>query len=82
MLLRVKLFGPLSRAAGGPEVTVRLDDPAPTCAALRARLAECEPRLAPWLPGCRFALNEEFAGEDQPISADDEIALIGFVAGG
>ncbi len=82
MLVRVKLFGPPGRAVGAPQLTVRLDDPAATCAALRVRLMQCEPRLAPWLSGCRFAVNQEFAGEDQPIGAEDEIALIGFVSGG
>jgi molybdopterin converting factor small subunit len=82
MLVHVKLFGPLSRAVGQPEVTVTLDRAAPTCAMLRAALAEREPRLAHWLSGCRFAVNREFAAEERPIAAGDEIALIGFVSGG
>ena len=82
MMVRVKLFGPLSRAVGQPQVTVPLNDPAATCAVLRTRLLQYEPRLADWLSGCRFAVNQEFAGEDQPIGAEDEIALIGFVSGG
>jgi molybdopterin converting factor small subunit len=82
MLVRVRLFGPLSRAVGQPEVTVPLDREAPTCAMLRAQLATREPRLAPLLSGCRFAPNQKFAAEERPIAADDEIALIGFVSGG
>ena len=49
---------------------------------LRARLGECEPRLASLLPACRLAVNCQFAADDQPITQDDEIALIGFVSGG
>jgi molybdopterin converting factor small subunit len=82
MLVRVKLFGPMSRALGQPEVTVPLSYGAPTCATLRAELAEREPRLAHLLSGCRFAVNREFAAEERPIAAGDEIALIGFVSGG
>jgi len=82
MLVRVRLFGPLGRAVGQPEVTVALDRESPTCAMLRAQLAQCEPRLAQLLSGCRFAVNREFAAEERPIAADDEIALIGFVSGG
>lgn len=82
MLVSVKLFGPLNRAAGRPEVTVPLDRPAPTCAMLRAELARQEPCLAPLLAGCRFAVNHEFAVEERPLAAGDEIALIGFVSGG
>jgi len=82
MRLTVRLFGPLSRAAGRAEVCLPLDDAPATCAALRRRLSECEPRLAPWLAGCRFAVNCQFAAEDQPLRADDEIALVGFVSGG
>ncbi len=82
MLVHIKLFGPLSRAVGQPEVTVPLRRAAPTCAMLRAELAEREPRLAQLLSGCRFAVNREFAAEERPIAAGDEIALIGFVSGG
>ena len=82
LLVRVMLFGPLSRAVGRPEVAVPLRCETPTCAMLRAALAEREPRLASWLSGCRFAVNREFAAEDRPIAESDEIALIGFVSGG
>ena len=82
MLLRVKLFGPMKGAVGQPEVAVTVDDQLPTCAALRGRLSACQPLLAPWLPGCRFAVNRQFAQEEQPLGDQDEIALIGFVSGG
>ncbi len=82
MLARVKLFGPLSRAAGQVELAVALHDGPPTCAALRACILACEPRLASLLDGCRFAVNGRFAAEGQLLAEVDEIALIGFVSGG
>ena len=82
MLLRVKLFGPMSQAVGQPELSVAMHDQPPTCAALRAGIFACEPRLARLLDGCRFAVNGRFACEEQSLSAGDEIALIGFVSGG
>ena len=77
----VKLFGQEARAVGRDEVSIQIDGE-PTCAALRQKLSEAEPQLAPMLPAARFALNHEFAQEDTVVQADDEIALIGMVSGG
>jgi molybdopterin converting factor small subunit len=82
MLLRVKLFGPLKCAVGQAEIAVEIDDSCATCVELRRCLSTCQPRLGPWLPGCRFAVNRQFAQEEQPLSDRDEIALVGFVSGG
>ena len=82
MLLRVKLFGPMSQAVGQPELSVPVEGALPTCATLRACMFAREPRLAGFLDGCRFAVNGRFASEEQSLSAGDEIALIGFVSGG
>ena len=82
MLARVKLFGPMSQAAEQAELPVLLEGESPTCAALRARIGACEPRLAGLLDGCRFAVNGRFAAEEQSLADGDEIALIGFVSGG
>ena len=79
---RIKLFGPMSRAAGQAELNVTLQGDAPTCAALRAYLVAYQPRLAGLLDGCRFAVNGRFAAEGQLLAEGDEIALIGFVSGG
>jgi molybdopterin converting factor small subunit len=82
MLARVKLFGPMGQAAGQAELSVSVEGQAPTCAALRARIGACEPRLAGLLDGCRFAVNGQFAAEEESLAEGDEIALIGFVSGG
>jgi molybdopterin converting factor small subunit len=82
MVIKVKLFGPMGRAAGRSEVEVPLDVQAVTCGQLRARLSEQEPALAPLLPACRFAVNWQFAAEDCAIGATDEVALVGLTSGG
>ena len=82
MLARVKLFGPMSQAVRQAELTVSVEGGSPACAALRASIFACEPRLAGLLDGCRFAVNGQIAPEAQPLADGDEIALIGFVSGG
>jgi molybdopterin synthase catalytic subunit len=76
----VKLFGAEARAAGAREIKVTMD--AKTCGALRAVLEQSAPALRPFLSKCRFAVNHEFASDDQTVSEGDEIALIGMVSGG
>ena len=82
MLVRVKLFGPMSQAAGQAELPVPMHEGPPTCAILRACIPACEPRLAGLLDGYCFAVNGRFAAEGQLLAEGDEIALIGFVSGG
>ncbi len=81
-LITVKVFGPEATAAGRREVTVAVEAERPNCAELRRALAEAEPALAPRLDHCRFAVNNDYAAEDQRIGPDDEVALIGPVSGG
>lgn len=81
MRVRVLLFGPQADAAGRRAVEIDLPEPA-DCRALRERLAQVCPALAPTLPASRFAVNHEFAAPDHPIRAGDELALIGLVSGG
>ena len=83
MEVRVLLFGPQAQLAGRREVAVELggDGPA-TCGELRAALARVEPKLAAGLPASRFAVNREYAREDQAVEPGDEVALIGMIAGG
>jgi molybdopterin converting factor small subunit len=82
MLARVKLFGPMRLAVGDGELSFTLQGGAPSCAALRAEIRANEPRLAGLIEGCRFAVNGQFADEEQLLADGDEIALIGFVSGG
>lgn len=82
MEVTVRLFGQEASAVGRAAMTVRLDGDRCTPAALRAALLAAEPRLAATLPHCRLAVNHAFASEMQPITATDEVALIGLVSGG
>ena len=82
MVIAVKLFGPAAQRVGAREVHVALDQDHATCRAIRAALAESAPAMGELLPASRFAVNHEFAGEDDPVRAGDEVALIGMVSGG
>jgi molybdopterin converting factor small subunit len=82
MQVAVKLFGPAAQRAGSREVRVMLEGDRATCAALRAALAAAAPALADLLAASRFAVNHEFAGDDDPVGAADEVALIAMVSGG
>ena len=82
MDVTVHLFGPLSRMAGGSEVTVHVDGSACRSAEILTGLATAVPAIAPALAHCRLAVNHSFATEQQPIAATDEVALIGLVSGG
>ena len=67
---------------GSREVRVILDGESATCAALRAALARAAPALGDMLPVSRFAVNQEFAGDDDPVGVGGEVALIAMVSGG
>ncbi len=44
--------------------------------------AEQFPKVAPWLPHLRVAVNQEYATPQTPVKNSDEIALIPPIAGG
>ena len=81
MMIRVLLFGPEAAAAGASSLSIDAGD-RPTCASLADKLRAVHPALAPHLTSARFAINHEFAPPDRPVSASDEVALIGLVSGG
>jgi molybdopterin converting factor subunit 1 len=74
--VKVRLFAMLRERAGAPEVLLDL----PEGARVRDALAELS-GLAEGLP-LVMAVNREYAGEDEPLSAGDELALIPPVSGG
>lgn len=82
MHVTVKLFGPQARMAGKREAHIALPDEPTTIAQVRGALCAAEPCLADGLDESRFAVNHEFADEQQPVRAGDEVALIGMVSGG
>lgn len=65
----------------GPAVELEVPDGG-TVAHLRAALAAHCPELGPLLPACRFAVNQKYAAEADPIAAGDEVALVAPVSGG
>lgn len=79
---RVLLFGPERLACGKNETTVVGGAGKLTVAELRTLLLGHEPRLAAALQTARFAINHEFASDNDTVRPDDEIALIGAVSGG
>lgn len=54
----------------------------PDVAALWRWLEQRHPQLSSWRSHLRLAVNQDFADDDHPIKADDEIALIPPVSGG
>ena len=82
MRVTVKLFGPAAQRAGAREVTVATGEGPATCAQLKAALARATPQIADLLPASRLAVNQEFAADEDVVSAGDEIALIAMVSGG
>ncbi len=81
MNLQVKLFATLKDRAGSSRVDVQLPDDA-TVAVLLDRLAAAQPKLAPSIPTCIVAINQEFAFGSTPIRSGDEVALFPPVSGG
>lgn len=78
MLVRIRLFAQLRERAGSGELSVELPEGALVRDALAA---DAVASLAAGLP-LVMAVNREYAGEDAPLSAGDELALIPPVSGG
>ena len=76
MFVRIRLFAMLRERAGASELQLELPDGA----RVRDALAAVE-ELAGGLP-LVMAVNREYADEDAPLSAGDELALIPPVSGG
>jgi len=80
--INVLVFGPLAQRAGCRMIMLDLPDGCVTCRQVRAALVQTVPRLAEVLPGCRLAVNHEYADDDRVVTGQDEVALIGMVSGG
>lgn len=81
MKLTLLLFASLKDAAGTPQVEIQLPEKS-TVSDLQTFLAETYPKLAPWLPHTRVAVNQEYISTDTGLKDGDEIALIPPVSGG
>ncbi len=76
MQVTVKLFAGLREVVGGDIVESFEADSVPV-AALRERLSEAHPKLAPYLAGVAIAVNEEYILQDgEELKDGDEVALI------
>jgi molybdopterin converting factor subunit 1 len=81
MIVHVRLFARARDLAGADSVSVELPDGA-TVADLRRRLAADRPALAGLLERSALAVENEFADDSLPLSANAEIALLPPVSGG
>jgi molybdopterin converting factor subunit 1 len=82
MQLTVLYFAAVRDLVGKAEENVVLPADVTTIAALGRFLEKHHPSLAGRLGAVRFARNETFATNDEPIAEGDVIALIPPVAGG
>lgn len=81
MQVTVQLFAMARQRAGAPRIVVDVPEPA-TVRALRTALARAAPDLAQLMPSIRFAVNAEYADDDQAIPPGAEVAAIPPVSGG
>src|ERR1700722_339437 len=81
MRVRVLFFGMLKEMMAKPADVIEL----PEGASVRAVLAHYEaqmPRLRESLPSLAVAVNQQYAGPDTKLHADDEVALLPRGSGG
>ncbi|HSY93448.1 MAG TPA: MoaD/ThiS family protein, partial [Candidatus Binatus sp.] len=81
MRVRVLFFGMLKDMVGKPVDAIDL----PNGSSVREVLSYYEeriPRLKDSLPSLALAVNQQYAGPDTKLNADDEVALLPPVSGG
>lgn len=81
MDLTFLLFAVARERAGVEKVRMSLEAGARVGDAVR-ELTRLHPVLDDMVAGCRVARNGEFTNRDQPLAAEDELALIPPVSGG
>src|ERR1700687_5477993 len=81
MQVRVLFFGMLKEMVGKSADLIDLPDGA-SVRDLLARYEVQNPRLKESLPALALAVNQQYAGPDTKLSADDEVALLPPVSGG
>jgi molybdopterin converting factor subunit 1 len=82
MQIRLLYFASVRDLVGKPEEQLDLPDAVRSVSELLKHLQAIHPTLQGRLASVRVALNEEFAGPQQMLSARDVVALIPPVAGG
>ena len=81
MFIEVQLFAGARHHAGRDRVTLDVAEPA-TIAGIKRALAIAIPAIAPLLPSTRFAINREYAQDDDGVPSGAEVAAIPPVSGG
>jgi molybdopterin converting factor small subunit len=79
--VRVRLGAGLARLSAAPLLTVEVAEGA-TVGDLFARLADCQPELAPALRSVLPVVKGEHVTRDQPLADRQEVALLLPVSGG
>lgn len=79
--VRVLLFATLRDRAGAKELTLQLAEGA-TVRSLKDVLQSSYPSLRPALGSVLVSINREYAGDEDPIPLDSEVALFPPVSGG
>ena len=78
MSVSVRLYAGVRESAGTAELSVEGGD----IAAVRAALAVACPGIADQLPFCRFAVADEFVGDEAVVSDGATVDVIPPVSGG
>jgi sulfur-carrier protein len=80
-MLKVRLFAKARDLAGAPIVELPWSDGG-SVAQLKQTLSELHPALQPLVPRLLVAVNNEYARDDTPLRASDEVACFPPVSGG
>ena len=81
MKLAVKLFARAKDLAGAGQVLLELEEPA-TVACVRQALMTAYPALAPLASSLLIAVGTDYAGDQQALTADSDVACFPPVSGG
>jgi molybdopterin converting factor small subunit len=84
--ISVLLFASLREAVGAEQITVNVPQTSPAAKVTLDLLLACccrqYPKLQPWMPYVKVAVNCEYSQREKYVGVDDEIALLPPVSGG
>ncbi len=81
MKVRVLFFGVLKELAGKSSDAIELQEGSRVRDVL-LHYSSAAPKLESWLPSIALAVNQQYAGADTKLKANDEVALLPPVSGG
>lgn len=79
--VRILCFGILRERLGQKWLTIQISE-GTTVATLRTKLKKMYPNEKNLLQSCMFSKNQHYVTTDEPITREDELALIPPVSGG